>query len=163
MILGVTGHRPKKLAPPEIAYSRHVKERLTDLAIATLKRKRPNKVISGMAPGWDTAMAIASLKLHIPLVAAVPFEGQDSRWSEFDRGVYDLILKLAETVVVVSPGGYDAQKMQIRNIWIVDRSDEMVALWDGSGGGTHNCLVYAESERVPYQNLWKSWVKHRGF
>jgi hypothetical protein len=34
----------------------------------------PTHVISDMALGWDLAIAIAMLKLNIPLIAAVPFE-----------------------------------------------------------------------------------------
>ncbi len=163
MIIAATGHRPKKLAPREIAYSKHVRERLTHLATAYLKREKPSEVISGMAPGWDTAVAIASLDLKIPLIVAVPFKGQESRWSEYDKGMYDLILRLAANVFIVSPGGYEPQKMQLRNIWMTDRCHKLVALWDGSNGGTRNCIAYAEEKGVPFDNLWSSWVKHRGF
>ncbi|MEG3958811.1 hypothetical protein [Microcoleus sp. herbarium2] len=39
----------------------------------------PTHVISDMALGWDMAVAIAMLKLNIPLIFAVPFEGQNQK------------------------------------------------------------------------------------
>jgi uncharacterized phage-like protein YoqJ len=35
--------------------------------------------------------------------------------------------------------------MQIRNEWMVDRCDKLIAVWDGSKGGTGNCVDYAKS------------------
>jgi hypothetical protein len=39
----------------------------------------PTHVISDMALGWDMAVAFAMLKLNIPLIFAVPFEGQNQK------------------------------------------------------------------------------------
>jgi hypothetical protein len=39
----------------------------------------PTHVISDMALGWNMAVAIAMLKLNIPLIVAVPFEGQNQK------------------------------------------------------------------------------------
>jgi len=33
--------------------------------------------------------------------------------------------------------------MQKRNEWMVDHSDYVIAVWDGSKGGTGNCVKYA--------------------
>jgi len=52
---------------------------------------------------------------------------------------------LADGVVVVSEGGYSARNMQRRNEWMVDHSDKVLAVWDGSNGGTGNCVAYARS------------------
>jgi len=41
---------------------------------------------------------------------------------------------------------YKASKMQKRNIWIVDNSDGLVAVWDGTPGGTANCVEYARNK-----------------
>jgi uncharacterized phage-like protein YoqJ len=34
--------------------------------------------------------------------------------------------------------------MQKRNEYMVDNSDIVIAVWDGSKGGTYNCVKYAE-------------------
>jgi hypothetical protein len=39
----------------------------------------PAHVISDMALGWDMAVAIAMLKLNIPLIVAVLFEEQNQK------------------------------------------------------------------------------------
>lgn len=157
--ISATGHRPDRLG----GYSNQVLNRLTDLAIAYLSRSQPTKVISGMALGWDTAIALASLKLEIPLIAAVPFKGQDRKWSSDDVMRYHQILKESSEIVIVSEGGYSPAKMQIRNVWMVDRCDHLVALWNGSNGGTGNCVKYAQSKGIKTINLWNSWEKYKGF
>lgn len=48
--------------------------------------------------------------------------------------------------------------MQLRNEWMVDRATKMVALHDGSWGGTFNCLAYARKKGVPVDNLWDRWT-----
>ena len=38
---------------------------------------------------------------------------------------------------------------------MVDRSDSIVALWNGTSGGTKNCIDYAEKKGKPIINLWE--------
>jgi uncharacterized phage-like protein YoqJ len=159
LVIAATGHRPDKLG----GYSPLVLARLTDLATAYFTRTNPTQVISGMALGWDTAIALAAINLHIPLVAAVPFKGQEKRWRDYDQERYHDILASAIDVVIVCPGGYSTGKMMRRNQWMVDHCDRLLALHDGSAGGTSNCVDYAKSQDVETINLWKSWVKYRGF
>lgn len=150
--IAATGHRPHKLG----GHTNQVRLALGGLATEYLARTRPAKVISGMALGWDQAVAGACIALGIPLIAAVPFEGQECRWPQEAQERYRWILGEAERVVVVcsGPGG---RAMQIRNEWMVDNTDRIVALWDGSWGGTFNCIQYAEKRGVPVENLWLRW------
>lgn len=159
LVIAGTGHRPQKLG----GFSPLVTERLTDLAVAALKLYKPDRVISGGALGWDTAVALASLKLNIPLVLAVPFKGQESRWSDSQKQTYYDIGERASRVVVVSEGFYQPYKMQVRNCWMVDNSNMMLALWDGSRGGTGNCVRYANEKKVSIKNLWNNWIKYKNF
>jgi uncharacterized phage-like protein YoqJ len=39
--------------------------------------------------------------------------------------------------------------MQIRNEWMVDRADQVIAIWDGTSGGTANCVEYATKMNKP--------------
>ena len=163
MIVSGTGHRPDKLVSQRsLAYSNEVRTRLKELAMAALEKMPVESVVSGMALGWDTGLALAAIELRIPLIAAVPFKGQESRWRDTDIFMYTFILGAAERVEIVCPGSYSAAKMQIRNQWMVDNSDMVLALWDGSEGGTGNCIKYAES-RIAIKNVWDSWVKYSGF
>jgi hypothetical protein len=162
MILAGTGHRPNKLG----GYGPQAHDRRVALAVAALKRHAPARVISGMALGWDTALAIAAVRLEIPFVAAVPFEGQESAWPSLSQAEYRRLLDRAAEVVHVCPPGYAAAKMQTRNEWMVDRCDLLLALWDGSPGGTANCVEYATlrgptvRRGVQVVNLWPSWAKY---
>jgi uncharacterized phage-like protein YoqJ len=49
--------------------------------------------------------------------------------------------------------------MQTRNKWMVDHSDMVLSLWDGSAGGTANCIEYARHVDKPVVNIWDDWKK----
>lgn len=152
-VLAATGHRPDKLG----GYAPDVLERLTDLARASLVELNPDEVIVGMALGWDTAVALAAIDLAIPFIAAVPFAGQERMWPKESQDRFHSILKQAKEVVIVSPGGYSPWKMQVRNEWMVDRCTKLLSLWNGTMGGTKNCVDYALRNGKPTVNVWSSW------
>lgn len=154
-IYAVTGHRPEKLG----GYLFEAEERRLKLARAYFTADRPDQIITGMALGWDTAVALAAVDLGIPFIAAVPFKGQEGQWFPNAQKRYRDLLRAACDVVVVSAGGFTAEKMMIRNEWMVDRADKVIALWDGSPGGSGNCACYAMRRGVQVVNLYKFWVK----
>lgn len=143
MIIAFTGHRPDKLGgyklpnPIYLHVCRQIDQKLREL--------KPTKVISGMALGVDQWAAYIAYKMVIPFVAAIPFEKQDAKWPHQSKETYNRLRKLASEEVIVSPGGYSVDKMQIRNEWMVDHCDKLIAIWDGSPGGTDNCINYAKS------------------
>lgn len=151
MIICGTGHRPNKVG----GYSKEAQSKLYYLAKGWLADNRPDKVISGMALGWDQALANAAYVLDIPYIAAVPFAGQQQAWPEESREFFDKLLGHAEEIVIVSAGNYAPWKMQVRNEWMVDHCDTVLALWDGSAGGTGNCIKYANKVGKPIVNLWE--------
>ena len=150
MILSATGHRPNKLG----GYSAYALDKLRAIAYKKIEELKPEKVISGMALGWDTAVAIAALQLGIPLIAAVPFRGQECKWYPESVRMYNNILKKAESIVYVSEGTYAAWKMQTRNEYMVNNSDVILAMYDGSSGGTRNCIEYAKKQNKQIINLY---------
>lgn len=152
MILAATGHRPEKLG----GYAERTRWRLIMLAVDYISDANPDRIICGMALGWDQAVAEAAVECGIPFVAAVPFRGQEHKWPLARQRHYDRLLSAAETVEVISPYA-DSTPYQHRNEWMVDRASKIVALWDGSWGGTFNCVRYAEKRRVPVDNLWSRW------
>lgn len=139
MIIAVTGHRPNKLGDEydyKGPYSKFIYDKMWDYLI----RARPSKVISGMALGVDQIWANVAINLYIPLVAAIPFKGQESNWPKSSRTIYRSLLRNASETVCVSPGNYSAYKMQVRNEWMVNNCDLLFAVWNGSPGGTSNCI-----------------------
>lgn len=144
LTVSFTGHRPNKLNGfdiPNPIYNFVCQE-----IVKALKEIRPDKVISGMALGVDQWAAFVAYKLGIPFVAAIPFENQECKWPSKSQEIYRKLRKLASEEVIVSPGGYTAAKMQIRNQWMCDKADKLIAVYNGDKfGGTFNCVQYAIS------------------
>lgn len=115
--------------------------------------------ISGMALGADTIFAEAVVHMKglgypMELIAAVPFQGQESRWNAKSQAKFHAILNRADMVKVVSEGGYSPAKMQIRNEWMVDNAHFTLAIWDGrKKGGTWNCIRYSLKQGKPVWHL----------
>jgi uncharacterized phage-like protein YoqJ len=155
MILTVTGHRPDKLG----GYGLGIYNNLVELAQREIALLAPEQVITGMAQGWDQAVAQACRNLTIPYVAAIPFKGQELRWPVGGRKRYYELVNYASEVVYVCQPGYHSAKMQRRNEWMVARCDQIMALWDGTSGGTANCLSFADELSIPITNLWQKWLR----
>ena len=153
MILAGTGHRPDKLG----GYSKAVFERLLALAANALDELDPELVISGMAQGWDQAIAMAAKLSGRPYDAYIPFEGQEAPWPDEAKIQYRMLLDGAEDIVICSPGGYSKHKMQIRNVRMVQDCSDVLALWNGTCGGTANCIAYAKNRMRPIHNYWPQW------
>lgn len=145
MILAFTGHRPNKLGGYTIPNKTQqwVWERIRE----ELEVLWPDKAITGMAQGVDQWAAQICLIMGIPYVAAIPFVGQESLWPEKAQKDWKFLLQNAAESIVVSEGGYAVEKMQIRNKWMVDHCDVLLAVWDGTAGGTANCVRYAEKKK----------------
>jgi uncharacterized phage-like protein YoqJ/5-methylcytosine-specific restriction endonuclease McrA len=145
MVIAVTGHRPDKLGS-EYDMKGPISKYIYDELCKIVTDLKPTKVISGMALGVDMLWANVAINKNIPFVAAIPFLGQEKKWPEPSQRIYNKMLSHATEVVTVCPGDYAAFKMQKRNEWMVDNCDMLVAVWDGSQGGTSNCVNYATSK-----------------
>ena len=89
-------------------------------------------------------------------ILAMPFEKQDNNWfNQKDRDELQYEIDEANKVILVdtldkykingyAEGEYYPAKMQKRNEYMVDNADIVIAVWDGSKGGTGNCVKYAE-------------------
>lgn len=146
MILAVTGHRPNKLGNEYDGigpYSDFLRAKFVEI----IQEKSATKAISGMALGVDMLWAEVALSLGIPMHAYVPFEGQESVWPKKSQQRYSRILEKAAQKTTVCEGGYAGWKMQVRNEAMVNAADLLVAVWDGSDGGTANCVNYAKKAK----------------
>jgi len=156
MIIAGTGHRPKDIPG---GYSLATMNKLIDTASAALAILKPERVISGMALGWDQALAIAAHRMSIPMLAAVPFPGQEEAWPEKSQKLYKRILDKACDIRYIYNARPDysnaARFMDVRNQWMVNNSDLVLALWSGKvRGGTANCISFAVSRHKPIVNVW---------
>lgn len=153
MIIAGTGHRPDKLG----GYNMKATMRLHQIATTAVLTAKPDIIISGMAQGWDMALAQCAINLKIPLWAYIPFVGQEQVWPQATRLYYLELLRRAEKVEVCSEGGFTKAAMHRRNRRMVDDCDSLLAMWDGSDGGTAGCISYASFIGRPYTNLWEHY------
>jgi uncharacterized phage-like protein YoqJ len=155
MIIGATGHRPQVIGgnyPQVIA-------RMHKIAYKYLSEKKPDKVVVGMALGWDTCVATMACQLRIPFIAAIPFVGQESRWSDSQKEIYTYLLERAERVIIAADK-FSNSAYKKRNILIVDESTELMALFNGdTRSGTAHCINYANFKGIPVTNLYQEYTR----
>jgi uncharacterized phage-like protein YoqJ len=146
LILAGTGHRPDKLGK-EYRLDGPVTLKIAAAVYKYFDTIQPSKIITGMAIGFDQILAICAIHSGIKFTAAIPFKGQELKWPTESQKLYRTILenKLA-TPIIICEGEYAAWKMQRRNEWMVDEADKIIACWDGSDGGTGNCVKYAQQK-----------------
>lgn len=147
MKICVTGHRPGKLYGYNLSDVRwqNLKMRFKQILI----ENHCTEAITGMALGVDTVFALAVLELkeegyNIQLYCAIPCRNHSCKWIEESIQQYNDILSKADTVKLVSDEEYKPYLMQKRNEYMVDLADKVIAVWDGTKGGTANCVQYAK-------------------
>jgi uncharacterized phage-like protein YoqJ len=146
-VITVTGHRPDKLG----GYS--TPNELYDLVLKGLVDAfnffKPAYVITGMSLGTDQWAAELCFNMGIPFVAAIPFNNQDAKWFPHSKQHYHWLLSKAYAKYVICEGEYAPWKMQKRNEWMVQSCHQVVAVWNGTTGGTKNCLEAAARLKKP--------------
>lgn len=147
MKICVTGHRPNKLYGYDLSDVRW--QNLKWLFKHILKENKCTEAITGMALGVDTVFALAVLELKdegydIELHCAIPCKNHSCKWIKESVDQYNDILSKADIVKLVSDEEYKPWLMQKRNEYMVDLADKVIAVWDGTKGGTANCVRYAQ-------------------
>jgi hypothetical protein len=159
--VGVSGHRDLMHTKKD-EYKRQVKERL-----AQIVKKNPDKeviVLSPLADGADRLVVYAAKELGLRYEVVLPMplmyyemDFDDISFAEFMQLFYEA--KSSETVAlrngmtydnIASYGVYRDRQYRQVGLEIVDRSDEMVFLWDGidngKTGGTSDIYKYAKNK-----------------
>jgi uncharacterized phage-like protein YoqJ len=152
--IAFTGHRPEKIggynaaSPLRVAVKEAIKEKL-QRAISKFGESHSIVAITGGALGVDQDAALVAHSLNLPFIVAIPCKGQDSKWPLESRTQYRKILSFASKIVMVYDGPYNYTCMQDRNKWMVDHCNVLVAIWDGTSGGTAHCVNYARNASKP--------------
>jgi len=148
-----TGHRPQKLGgfDPYSKDNRVMLNKLREVIVDHIENKDVSLFITGMALGIDmwAARIVLALKPKYPqlqLVAAVPCKNQHKKWVIQSKMEWEKIIGMCDKVHYVSDEEYTPWCMNVRNEWMVDNSDYVIAVHDGSKGGTHNCKQYAKKK-----------------
>jgi O-acetyl-ADP-ribose deacetylase (regulator of RNase III)/uncharacterized phage-like protein YoqJ len=102
--------------------------------------------VTGGAVGLDSVASSFAMSHNIRLWLILPFQPKvmTKYWSAAQREVLDRSVKYCDKLSVLSLT-YDKSIYQRRNERMVDLSDMVAAFWDGSNGGTGNCVRYAQS------------------
>ena len=103
--------------------------------------------ITGGAYGLDSHAARFALDNKIPLWLVFPFPAKIlcARWPSGEaRDLLFRSVRDCARLSVVSPV-FSMSSYQRRNEFMVDAADVLSAFWDGSKGGTANCVIYAQS------------------
>lgn len=129
MIVMVTGHRLPRLHGRASEVSRWLNDKLKEL--------KPEYVITGMAEGADQIFAHNALALDIPYICVFPHP-------RVLRDEEEYLVENAEGVTYYGKD-YDRGNYMKRDCYMVDHSDLVLAVWDGTpAGGTFDTAEYAK-------------------
>ena len=110
-------------------------------------------------PSISTKTEFKSISLYkgisiFTVELAIPFEYQYVKWSKEQQERHFEHISKADIVTYVDTilqynkylpqKTYSPQKLQLRNIYMVDNADVVIAVWNGTPGGTKNCIDYAQ-------------------
>ena len=152
-----TGYRPQKMVfgfnesdPRCIEFKARLRATIEDLI-----GKGYAHFISGGAMGMDMFAAEAVLELReeypwIMLEMVSPFDGQADRWEPKYQARHSRLFEQADMVTAVSHQ-YTRACMFIRNRYLVNNADLLLAAYDGQAGGTAMTVEYAHNMDVPVQ------------
>ena len=153
MICCVTGHRPEGFPFIRNEAEQKYIEYLTALSITieALTQEGYDHFITGMAGGADLDFARLVLQHkstypHIILEAALPYPNRSHKHIRDTAIERSSVLARCDHVQEVSPS-YHQRCMQKRNIFMVNKSDLVLAIWNGTEkGGTWNTIRYARRQ-----------------
>lgn len=146
-----TGHRPQSL--PCGFDETHpaclkIRRQLRRLIVGLIEKKDVTHFISSAALGVDMWAMELVLELKdeypdITLEAAVPCRSQSNRWKRDARIRYRELLSECDEVTILQEQ-YTSDCMLKRNRYMVDKSDYVLAVWNGQwGSGTGSTVRYA--------------------
>ena len=148
-----TGHRSQKLS-----WRFNEKDKRCKVMKNTLRKEIINAIENGfktfycgMAIGFDMIAAETVLDLKkkykdIKLIGALPCRTQDAKWLDREKKRYKKLLKRLDGIRCIYDEYIGAECMFERNRFMVDNSRLLIALYNGTGGGTKSTIDYARSK-----------------
>ena len=147
-----TGHRPDKIELGE----KEIKP-LLEKAIDEAISEGFVTFITGMAMGTDIWAAEIVLdrkkkNKNLHLICALPHPGFESRRNFTEKKRFSKIIKKADLVKEINDH-YFTGCYQVRNEWMVDRSNLVIAVFNGQKSGTKNTVDYAIKKGININNV----------
>lgn len=149
-----TGHRPNKLGgyskvKGDEAYRiQHAISIKLEQVIQRAVKAGFDTFIVGGALGIDQMAARAAINVReeslIQIILARPFPKMEAKWPKLSQEYFLWLQDQMDQVIDVSEGPYAPHKMMTRNKWMVDHSEAGCGVYNGTGGGTDNCINYTQ-------------------
>ena len=144
-----TGHRPEKLPwkwNEDDSRCIALKKRLADAAEAAYQAGFRH-FMTGMAQGCDLYACECALELRrrcpdVTVEAVIPCPTQADRWPAAQRERWQRLISACDYETLVS-SHYTPDCMQRRNRYLVDHASLLIAMYDGTPGGTRYTVEYA--------------------
>lgn len=153
LVLGVTGHRPNRLP----AHARGFVEQALEATLAGAVRVAAQiharvTLVSAFAEGADMMAAKAALAAGLRLDAVLPFPAGEYKkdFSAEAARIFDQLCAKAASIVELDGRREDeGRAYEKAGFAILDRSDVLIAIWDGglSGGRGGTAEIVAEALR----------------
>lgn len=146
-----TGHRPNKLNGYEAEDNKKLLWKIHNVCVDLIENKKVDTFINGLALGVDLWSAKIVVKLkekypHIKLISAIPCRNHADKWGKKAKNLWQEVCDKSDEVVLVTDEEYKPYLMQVRNEYMVKNSDYVIGVWDGTKGGTRNCINFAEKQ-----------------
>lgn len=131
MKVALTGHRPERLRGHEAEVREWIEQQF--------KTNNFSKAYCGMAQGADQIFGSVAKENDIPIVCCLPFPKK--KYHPFEEYLMD------GAWIYTAGQEYNKQNYFIRDKYMVDQSDVLLAVWDGiEFGGTYNTIKYAKEQ-----------------
>ena len=159
-VCAITGHRPTRFKYNENNNGcRRLKRRLKD-QLVSLYEQGVRRFYIGGALGVDMWSGELLLELkeqpeysEIELVLALPYSGHDAGWDKRSRYRLSVLRQhSAEVLVVGSTENPPAVNYKLRNQYMVDHADCLLAVYDNERNlrsGTMQTVNYARKKKLP--------------
>ena len=147
-----TGHRPDKMK-----FGEEEVKQLLEKAIDDAISEGYVTFITGMAMGtdiWAAEIVLERKKVNkdLHLICALPHPNFESRRSMREKIRFNKIIKKADLVTEINDH-YFTGCYQVRNEWMVDRANLLIAVFNGQKGGTKNTVDYAKRKGINVVNV----------
>lgn len=157
MVCSFTGHR--QIEPDR----RDILVGLLGRAIEYAYSEGCRTFITGGAIGFDTLAAKEVIRFRmnhsdVRLVLALPCIEQDAKWNSAQKNAYSFTLAVADEVIYTSEV-YTKNCMAIRNKYLADKADLLIAYVGRSNSGAAQTVRMAESMNKRIYNLYPTVVK----
>ena len=149
-----TGHRPQKMPfgfdeqdPRCIDFKKRLRDTIESLIWCGYSH-----FLSGGALGMDMYAAEMVLELRkeypwIGLEMVIPFDSQSDKWNASYRARYRVLSDAAD-IVTFTNHEYSKGAIFLRNRYLIDNADLLLAAYDGQPGGTALTCEYARKQGI---------------